>query len=158
MDLSELDVNKCAALAQQIIRARLDVTESPSPTPDKYKCTRAKRQRQKQLDGEEIAQLVARYRAGATVYELADQFGCHRTTVSECLRSRSVRMRLTPLSEEQILEAVRLYESGLSLVKVGNRVGANAETVRQRLREHGVRLRGSHERQTTTECGGDAQL
>lgn len=137
-------MKRCATLAQQIARVRLGVIESPSPTPDKYRCTRAKRQRQTRLDEEETSQLVARYCAGATVYELADQFGCHRTTVSDYLKAQGVKMRLTSLTEAEIDQASELYESGLSLTKVGELMGANAETIRQRLLKRDVARRDPH--------------
>jgi hypothetical protein len=41
----------------------------------------AKPRRARQLDGEEVQQLIDGYRAGATVYELGDQFGINRQTV-----------------------------------------------------------------------------
>lgn len=129
-----------------IAKARIGMPVPPSPSANKYKCSRPKRQHQKQFDKDEVSQLVAHYQAGATVYELADQFDCHRTTVSDHLKSRGVKMRLTALTEEQVQEAVRLYESGHSLKSVGQQVGANAETVRSHMRKRGVCVRGPHSR------------
>jgi len=130
---------------EQVAKARLGLQTPVSPVDDKYRCTRGTRQRQKRLDDEQVSQLVVAYRLGATVYELAAQFGCHRSTVSELLRSRGVSMRHAPLTEAQIDQAIELYESGLSLTKVGKLVEANAETVRQRLLGRGVKLRGPHD-------------
>lgn len=141
VDLSELDVKKCTMLAQQIAKARLGAAEPLPPTSEKYKCTRGNRQRQKQLGDAEISRLVARYRAGATVYELANQFGCHRTTVSDHLKARGVKMRMTPMGEAEIDRAVDLYASGLSLEQVGRALGVDGETVRQRLLERGIVMR-----------------
>ena len=101
------------------------------------------RQRQKRLDENEIERLIAEYRTGLTVYQLATRFGCHRTTVSECLKARGIQMRRRPLCEEQIIEAIRLYQSGLSVAKVADQVGAKSETVRLRLIERGVQMRDS---------------
>jgi len=101
-------------------------------------------QQQKRLDDTEIQLLIAEYKTGSTVYQLADKFGCHRTTVSECLKAHGVRMRLKRLTEKQINEAVRLYESGLSSANVGQRVGASPRTVVDRLRERGIPIRDAH--------------
>ena len=81
-----------------------------------------------------------------TVYELGDEFGIERRTVSVILKRHGVRMRMQSLDEEAIDEAVRLYESGLSLAKVGERVGVTARTVQLRLRERGVTMRDTHGR------------
>lgn len=103
-------------------------------------------QKQKILSAEEISELVIAYKSGLTAYQLAEQFGCHRTTVSQHLKLQGLKMRRCPLSNDQIDKAVKLYESGLSCAKVGNIIGANDTTILKRLRERGVRVRGAHER------------
>jgi len=98
------------------------------------------RRPQKYLDRDEIDHLIAEYRAGSTIYELAERFGCHRQTVSRHLKAHGVQMRLRPLTEEQIQEVVRLYESGLSLQGIGDQIGACKSTVRSKLVERGTKL------------------
>jgi hypothetical protein len=141
VELSEAHAEKWVPLLQQITMARLGAPLPLPPTADKYKSATRIHQRQKRLGENEIDQLIAAYRAGSTVYELAAQFGCHRKTVSGHLKSHGVRMRLTPLTEEEIDQAVHLYESGLSLVRVGKEIGSNSCTVRARLLERGVVMR-----------------
>lgn len=94
-----------------------------------------------QLEQDQIQHLISTYQAGATVYEVAAQFGIARQTVSGILRHHGVPLRRQGLSPEQIDQAARLYHSGWSLARIGDRVGADAETVRQRLRQRGVRMR-----------------
>ena len=141
VELSEAHTEKWRPLLEQIDLVKLGTAAPVSPTADKYKSTKRISQRQKRLDVDEIEQLIAEYKTGSTVYQLAAKFGCHRTTVSECLKTHGVRMRLTRLTEKQIDEAVRLYESGFSSVNVGLRVGASPRTVVDRLRERGVVIR-----------------
>ncbi|MBC3193910.1 hypothetical protein H7X46_22880 [Pseudonocardia sp. C8] len=88
-----------------------------------------------------MQQLIKGYEAGATVYELGDQFGIERRTVSAILHRHGVAMRRRGLSDEQIDDAVRLYHQGWSLARIGDRMGVAAGTVRQRLHEHGVTMR-----------------
>ncbi|MGV8083438.1 MAG: helix-turn-helix domain-containing protein [Coriobacteriia bacterium] len=104
------------------------------------------RQKQTILTDEQIQEMVVDYRAGRTVYELADKFECARETVSLHLRAKGVRMRMQPLSEQLVDEIVRLYESGLSCAKVAKAVGVDEKTVWNRLKERGVAMRGAHER------------
>jgi len=47
-------------------------------------------QKQKYLNVEEINLLIAAYLGGKSVYALAEQFGCHRTTVSNVLKKHDV--------------------------------------------------------------------
>lgn len=47
----------------------------------------------RQLDARQIAQLIAGYRAGATVFELGERFGINRRTVGIILGRNAVRTR-----------------------------------------------------------------
>lgn len=67
--------------------------------------------------------MVERYESGATVYDLAREFGVHRTTISERLKASGVSLRFQPPGEQVVVEMVKLYESGLSLAAVGARLG-----------------------------------
>lgn len=90
--------------------------------------------------------MVARYNEGATVYELAGEFGIERRTAAVRLKGAGVAMRRQPARAEQVAEMVRLYESGLSLAKVADRTGFSSKTVLNYLRAEGVQLRDTHGR------------
>ncbi|NKQ55625.1 helix-turn-helix domain containing protein [Amycolatopsis sp. K13G38] len=98
----------------------------------------------RQLDDDQVQQLIKSYEAGATVYELGDQFGIERRTVSAVLHRQGVAMRRRGLTDEQIDDAVRLYSQGWSLARIAARMDVAADTVRQRLHERGVAMRDSH--------------
>lgn len=93
------------------------------------------------LEQDQIERLISTYQAGATVYDVAAQFGIARQTVSGILKHHGVPLRRQGLSPEQIDQASRLYHSGWSLARIGDHLGADAEIVRQRLRQRGVRMR-----------------
>ena len=90
--------------------------------------------------------MVQRYEEGATVYELATEFGCHRTTVSARLKKAGVSLRLQSPTSEVINLMANLYTSGLSSVEVGERLGYCANTVRKSLQGQGIQLRDTHGR------------
>ena len=98
-------------------------------------------QKQRRLRELEQLELVDAYRAGASVYRLADRFGVARQTVSAVLERHGVARRYRILTPQDIDAAVRLYESGLSLVAVGERLGVNASTILNALRTTGVQVR-----------------
>lgn len=91
--------------------------------------------------------MAARYWAGATVYELAGEFGIERRTVATRLKKAGVSMRRQPASAEQAAEMVRLYKSGLSLAKVADQTGVSTKTVLNYLRADGIQLRDTHGRE-----------
>ena len=99
------------------------------------------RQRQRRLNPDEVEQIAERYNAGATVYELAAEFGCRQATIAERLKLAGVTMRHQTTTTEQVDEIVRLHESGLSMVKVAEQVGVSARTVFNYLQQKGVATR-----------------
>lgn len=128
---------KAQVSALETLRTKLpDLATPPQPTPK-----RAKPGRTRRLPDDQVQQLIEGYKSGATVYELGDQFGIERRTVSAILHRHGVPMRRRGLSEEQIDDAVRLYNQRWSLARIGDRMGVAAGTVRQRLHERGVMMR-----------------
>lgn len=91
--------------------------------------------------------MAVRYAEGATVYQLAKEFRCHRTTVAARLKEHGVELRNRPATDEEVVQFVALYRSGLSLVRVAEKTGFSEKTVFNRLRAEGVRLRDTHGRE-----------
>ena len=88
--------------------------------------------------------MANKYRNGETIYQLAQEFGISRHTVSLRLKKVGVIMRLHPPANELVNEMVELYESGLSLAEVGSRTSTSPGTVRRYLLLYGVRTRDFH--------------
>jgi hypothetical protein len=122
-----------------VLSELMTVLTLPTQTRDPGLCK--PRQKQRRLGELEQLELVNAYRAGDSVYGLADRFGIARQTVSAVLERHGVARRYRILTPQDVDAAVRLYESGLSLVAVGERLGANASTVLNTLRKTGVRMR-----------------
>jgi hypothetical protein len=72
------------------------------PAAADYETVITLRQRHTWLSDDDIAKLVAGYKAGLSIYQLAQQFGCHRQTVSRSPKNHGTKMRGRPLTEEQI--------------------------------------------------------
>jgi len=120
----------------------LDQTLRPRPE------SRSRRPRgtARRLSECDVTDLVTRYRDGATVYELAERFSIHRTTVSGHLHRRGIKMRMLGLDDQQLDLAIRLYEQGWSVSRIGGHCGANGGTVWLALRRRGVRMRDAQGR------------
>ncbi|WP_196776867.1 helix-turn-helix domain containing protein [Haloechinothrix halophila] len=123
--------------ALKALREKLPDLDEPAQPPPK----RQRPSRVRQLDSDQVQQLIEGYKSGATVHELGDQFGIERRTVSAILHRHNVPMRRRSLTDEQIDDAIRLYNQGWSLARIGERTDVAAETVRQRLCERGVTMR-----------------
>ncbi|HEX5120074.1 MAG TPA: hypothetical protein VFW65_33210 [Pseudonocardiaceae bacterium] len=100
----------------------------------------------RQLRPQELDKLEAQYRAGATVYQLAEQFGINRVTVGKHLRRRGVDTTPPGLHPDDVPQAVELYRQGWSLARIGEKFGTTASTARSRLIEAGVGMRAPWER------------
>ncbi|WP_197288140.1 helix-turn-helix domain-containing protein [Nocardia sp. NRRL S-836] len=130
------------------LREKLPSLDTPEPPSIK----RDRPGRARQLGTEQVEQLIADYRSGATVYELGDRFGIERRTVSNILHRYGVPMRRRGLSPDQVDDAVHLYNLGWSLARVGDHLGVNHTTVLNKLRERGIPTRDTHGR-TRVEAG-----
>jgi len=95
----------------------------------------------RQLPAAALDHLVATYHDGATVYELAKQFGIHRATVGKHLRARGVDTTPPGLAAGDVPTAAALYRQGWSLARIGERYRTTAGTVRTRLLEVRVPMR-----------------
>jgi DNA-binding IclR family transcriptional regulator len=80
-------------------------------------------QRQARLGAATISDLIAGYRAGAHIKELAQQFGVHRNTVTALLHRNGVELRPVGLSPVQVDDARRRYHDGVSLAELGHEFG-----------------------------------
>ena len=141
MALSTADTNKWATLLE-----KRQLTSNSEATPVDYEPTGPILQRQRRLTDSQALMLRDRYNEGATVYELATEFGIRRATVSDRLKKVGVLMRCQSPGSELINSMAGLYESGLSLAEVGTRTGNLPGTVCRYLLINGVQMRDSHGR------------
>lgn len=88
------------------------------------------RQRRRRLKGAQVIEVAARYLGGATVYELAAEFGCNRTTVAERLKKAGIAMRCQTLTSDAVDSMGHLDALGLSLIETGKQLRFCANTVR----------------------------
>ena len=86
---------------------------------------------QKHLSGAEIDHLVQDYKSGiGSIYDLADSYGVHRTTIAKHLKIQGVRMRNIPLDVSEVKRARQLRDEGLSLNAIGRKLGRDPKTVK----------------------------
>jgi lambda repressor-like predicted transcriptional regulator len=104
------------------------------------------RQNQIRLDPHQAITLVAAYRDGKSIKELAQRYGVHRTTVDSLLRRFDVELRQRGLAANEVTAAARLYEQGWSLARLGSKYGVDPSTVWRSLLAVGVIMRSPHER------------
>jgi transposase-like protein len=132
--LSTADSNKWLLLKE----GHLERQTPEVITSSDYQLLGSIRQRQRRLTEAQVVEMAAKYEAGATVYELAAEFGCHRTTIAKRLKKAGIVMRGQSPAPEDIDSMVRLYTTGLSFQEVGKQLGFCANTVSNWLREQGI--------------------
>jgi len=98
---------------------------------------------QRRLDPADSNELIAAYRAGATITELAHRYGLHRTTVTATLDRHHVERHHahSEWTSETLAEPADLYAAGLSLAAVAARYGIDPQTVANRFRRAGLPIR-----------------
>lgn len=96
------------------------------------------KQVQRRLDKSKMAELVAGYKAGETVYQLAHRFGIHRETVAIALERQGVSRRRRSLTPVQVAQAASLYEMGPALTRIAPQLGCHPDRIRRALGKAGI--------------------
>lgn len=109
------------------------------------------------LTDAEVDELVAAYKAGATLRGLAKQLHIHRLTTAAHLSRRGVPVRRAGLDSVQTKEAARLYQAGWTLVQLSRRFEVDAQTVRRTIARQAVAIRpGGRPRRRDTKSSSAA--
>ncbi|ASR54918.1 hypothetical protein CBP52_07140 [Cellulomonas sp. PSBB021] len=147
MDLRREFENPCPHLKTLSLRRSRGLydhdqrSSEPTVFDSRGRVVRSLEMAQTLLRPEQVDDLVAQYREGATLVELASLFGVNRRTVATHLTRREVTIRRGRFDPSRIHEAADLYLSGLTLAEVGVKVGAGPQAVRRALASHGVMIR-----------------
>ena len=64
------------------------------------------KQKQKYLSKEEINEIVAKYKNGKSTYELAEEYGCHRYTISKHLKEAGLEVTNRVARKESLVGLV----------------------------------------------------
>jgi IS30 family transposase len=102
--------------------------------------------RTRYLNDTERTRLAERYEAGATIRELALEFGIARGTASRHLKLAGAEVRGRSMNPDEVAEAARLYATGLSTTAVGDQLGRHHSAIWKALRRAGIELRDTQGR------------
>ncbi|MCL2817478.1 MAG: helix-turn-helix domain-containing protein [Clostridiales bacterium] len=99
-------------------------------------------QNQKRLTDAEAASIVEEYQNGQSTYSLAKKYGCHRNTISRCLKKHGTTVRIgnakTIINDA---EMIALYNKGVNTTEIAKRFGITPSTVIRHLHANGVEMR-----------------
>lgn len=88
----------------------------------------------RRLSATEVDQLVEDYRSGVgSIYDLADMYGAHPSTIAQHLKGRGVRLGPLTLQDFEARRAQELHAQGLSLNAIGRAMGRDPKTVKAAL-------------------------
>lgn len=104
------------------------------------------RQQQKDLSDDEIRQIAQRYSEGASVYGLARDFDCHRSTISRSLKKQSITVSNKVTDRPALVERVlQMYADGMHGKEIASQIGITPKSVSKILHDNDVRIRHSTE-------------
>jgi predicted DNA-binding protein (UPF0251 family) len=95
----------------------------------------ARHQQRHNFDDDEVEQIVMGYTKNKlNTFQLADEHKCHRTTISNILKSNGITVTKKRMSSEMVKEAEQLYASGLSIKQIGEQMDICYTTLSRALR------------------------
>lgn len=100
------------------------------------------KQQQKTLTEYEIQSIIQKYQNGASSYDLAKEFGCHRRTITDALKRNGIEVsHRASTKPELVKKVIELYAEMKTPKEVGTIVGLDCATVRQLLKDNGIYIR-----------------
>lgn len=100
------------------------------------------KQTQKTLSEAEIAEMIEAYRAGRTVYELSDQYGAHRVTISRILKKYGINVTKSKgQAKLDVEKAIKMYAEYHTTSEIAKLYDVHPNCIIRCLREHGVKIR-----------------
>ena len=152
MALSDLEANKY----NKVLKWKNQLILSPNPQnspasaiqspiiKSEYgdlKVTRI-RQHQKQLTLEEIERAAIEYLNGMSTGQLAEKYGCHRTTVSKNLKNRGIHVTNRRASEKiNVEEVISMYANMINTEQIAKKFEVSPNTITKYLRDNGIKIR-----------------
>lgn len=146
MDLSALNSNTFYKIVN--VKHKLSKTKN-NIQPTEIDCQgeieiRQLRQQQKRLTECEKVEIVAKYKAGISTYDLAKEYECHRYTISKHLKDAGVEVSNRVARKESLVGLIlQLYSEWNKPSEIGKALGISADSVRRCLKENGIELRHS---------------
>ncbi len=136
------------AVVQYLRKCHSTTVDEPiDPTITDTSCdpnstVKALKQQQKSLSEAETRAVVEKYKAGASTYDLATEFGCHRATISATLKRNGIHVTCRKVD---IPVAIKMYESGKTTTEIAKYFHTDGSVVSKTLRANGVKMRKSWE-------------
>jgi response regulator of citrate/malate metabolism len=93
------------------------------------------KEQHKQFTDDEIPNLIADYKTGLTIYELADKYHCHRNTVSRALKAHGVTVTIQKITtDDEIQNLLNLRKNGLTNQQIAEHLNISKTTVKRYFR------------------------
>lgn len=148
VDLSALNSNTFHKIVK--VKHKLSKTKN-NIQPTEVDCQgeikiRQLRQQQKRLTECEKDEIVAKYKAGISTYDLAKEYGCHRYTISKALKDNGIEVSNQVAKKKVLAEMIiQMYSEWYKPKEIGEALGVSADTVRRILHQNNVYIRKSWE-------------
>lgn len=96
----------------------------------------------KEFTSDDIKVMVEAYRMGETTYQLAEQFGCCKATISKILKEHGVNVtRCKAMSKLDDNVVVAMYEEMHTTEEIAKHFKVHPQAITKCLRNHNVKLR-----------------
>ena len=125
-------VEATVRLQKLLIKAEKNTAVRPTRRP-----SQSGKSAPKKLSAATNEAIIAAYRGGARVADLARQFGVNKWTINHRLTMAGVERNPHSMNEEQIQEAIVLRLEGLSFNRIAAQMPFSPNTIKNEVRQHG---------------------
>ena len=155
VDLSRLDSNKYKAILRYKRQIANDLAIVPTTITRQDKAELSHtinefgeieatqlKQSHRSFSSQEVEAIIIAYQNGKSTYTLAEEFGCHRMTITKTLKRHGVivdnRRAMKKLNEGEV---VSLYATMHTTEEIAKRFHVHPQAIIRCLKSHGVKIR-----------------
>lgn len=110
--------------------------------PRPYNIIDELKQQQKHLSEAEIAEIIVKYKSGIATTALAQEYGCHKTTIRKMLRRNGIAVAKQPAANKiDTAKAITMYGEKQTIAEIARHFGVSESAIRKRLIDNNIPLR-----------------
>lgn len=117
-------------------------TEDKLNDPRTYNIIDSIKQQQKHLSETKVVEMIEKYKTGIATTVLAEEYGCHKTTIRAILRRNGIVIAKQPAANKiDTARAIAMYEEMHTIAEIARHFGVCDSAIRKRLIDNNIPLR-----------------
>lgn len=95
--------------------------------------------KQKKLSDSEVLDIISKYNAGVSTYDLANEYGCCRSNISHALKSHGIQVdKAWAQRKFDTDEVIQMFRNGVTIADISRHYGVSNSPIRKCLKDRNL--------------------